>query len=76
MAMPQQPGRRPRRACRIICEDGYHKVLSVGLWAVPSLGVVVMVAPAAKSARFDREQAISLRAALDAAIAELPSPTE
>jgi len=51
-------------------------VLSVGLWAVPSLGVVVMVAPAAKSARFDREQAISLRAALDAAIAELPSPTE
>ncbi|MGH3884447.1 MAG: hypothetical protein ACRDRC_13760 [Pseudonocardiaceae bacterium] len=50
-------------------------MLSVGLWAVPSLGVVVMAAPAVESARFNREQAISLRAALDEAIAELPSPT-
>lgn len=60
---------------RITCQDGYHRMLSVGLWAVPSLGVVVMAAPAVESARFNREQAISLRAALDEAIAELPSPT-
>jgi hypothetical protein len=42
---------------------------------VPSLGVIVLVAPVAESARFYREQAINLRTALDEAIAELPSPT-
>lgn len=72
---PKQPGRRSRLARRITCKDAHHRMLSVGLWAVPSLGVVVMVAPAAESARFTREQAISLRAALDATIAELPAST-
>jgi hypothetical protein len=48
-------------------------MLSVGLWAAPSQDVVVMVAPAAESVRFTREQAVSFRAALDAMIAELPS---
>ncbi len=71
---PRQSGRRPRLARRIDCKDAYHQILSVGLWAVPSLDTVVMVAPAAQSARFTREQAISFRAALDATIAELPSP--
>ncbi len=79
MEIPQQPGSRqsggrPRLARRITCKDGYHRTLSVGLWAVPSLGVVIMVPPGAESARFTREQAISFRAALDATIAELPSP--
>ena len=71
---PKQSGRRPRLARRITCQDGYHRLLSVGLWAVPSLGVVVMVAPTAESARFTREQTISLRGALDETIAELPVP--
>ncbi len=79
MGVAEQPpstrsARRPRLARRITCQDGYHRMLSVGLWAVPSLGVVVMVAPATESARFNREQAISLRTALDATIAELPAP--
>lgn len=72
---PTQSGRRPRLARQITCKDARHRTLSVGLWAVPSLSVVVMVAPVAESARFNREQAISFRAELDAAIAELPSPT-
>lgn len=72
---PKQSGRRARLARQITCQDGYHRMQSVGLWAVPSLGVVIMVAPAAESARFNREQAIRLRAALDATIAELPPPT-
>lgn len=42
---------------------------------MPSRGVIVLVAPVADSARFNREQAVTLRAALDEAIAELPSPT-
>ncbi len=71
---PKQSGRRPRLARRITCHDGYHRLLSVGLWAVPSLGVVVMVAPNAESTRFTREEAISLRAALNETIAELPAP--
>lgn len=79
MEIPQQPGppqsgRRPRLARRITCQDAYYRMLSVGLWAVPSLGVIVMVPPGTESARFNREQAISLRAALDATIAELPAP--
>ncbi|HSL08636.1 MAG TPA: hypothetical protein VK887_11795 [Pseudonocardiaceae bacterium] len=76
MEIPEQPVPRQsgRRARRLTCQDGYHRMLSVGLWAVPSLGVVVMVAPVAESARFTREQAISLRAALDETIAELPAP--
>jgi hypothetical protein len=72
---PQQSGRRSRLARRIACKDAYHRILSVGLWAVPSLGVIVMVAPTAESVRFTREQAISLRAELDATIAELPAST-
>jgi hypothetical protein len=72
---PKSSGRRPGLARQITCQDGYHRMLSVGLWAVPSLGVVVMVPPATESARFNREQAISLRAALDEAIAELPAHT-
>ncbi|MGH3774059.1 MAG: hypothetical protein ACRDRW_22155 [Pseudonocardiaceae bacterium] len=71
MTMPMQRG---RRAQRIICHDAHCRIQSIGLWAVPSRGVIVLVAPVADSARFYREQAISLRAALDAAIAELPSP--
>ncbi|HWR48653.1 MAG TPA: hypothetical protein VN327_13735 [Pseudonocardiaceae bacterium] len=69
MGMPTQRGRRARR---IICHDAHYRRQSVGLWAVPSLGVIVMVAPVADSARFYREQAIDLRIALDEAIAELP----
>jgi hypothetical protein len=76
MELSAQPGprQRRRRARRITCHDAQHRRQFVGLWAVPSLGVVVMVVPAAESARFDREEAISLRAALDEMIAELPSP--
>lgn len=70
---PGQSGRRPRLARRIDCKDAYHQVLSVGVWAVPWLDTVFMVAPTARSVRFTREQAISFRAALDATIAELPS---
>lgn len=70
----KQPGRRTRLAKRIACQDGYHRTQFVGLWPVPTLGVVVMVAPPAESSRFTREQAITLRAALDAAIAELCPP--
>lgn len=72
MDMPTQRGRRARR---ITCHDALLRKQSVGLWAVPSLGVIVLVAPVAESARFYREQAINLRAALDEAIAELSSPT-
>jgi len=75
MAKPKQPARRTRRAKRIACQDGYYRTQFVGLWPVPSLGVVVLVPPGAESARFSREQAISLRAALDEAIAELPAST-
>lgn len=75
MTKPKQPVRRTRRAKRIACQDGYHRTLFVGLWPVPSLGVVVLLPPAGESARFSRQQAISLRAALDEAIAELPAPT-
>jgi hypothetical protein len=71
----QQSRRRPRLARRITCHDGYHEILSIGLWAAPIQNAVVMLAPAAQSVRFTREQAISFRAALDAAIAQLPSPT-
>jgi hypothetical protein len=72
MTMPTQRGRQARR---ITCHDAHCRRQSVGLWAVPSRGVIVMVAPIADSARFYREQAINLRAALDEAIAELPNTT-
>ncbi|MDQ3762654.1 MAG: hypothetical protein M3460_13605 [Actinomycetota bacterium] len=75
MARPLPQARRPRLARRITCQDAHYRTQSVGLWAVPSLGVIVMAAPAAESTRFNREQAISLRAALDEMIAELSAPT-
>lgn len=71
MTMPTQRGRHARR---IVCQDTSTRRQSVGLWAVPTHGVIVLVAPVADSARFTRDQAIALRAALDEAIAELPSP--
>ncbi len=71
MNMPTQRGRQARR---IICHDAHHRRQTVGLWAVPSRGVIVMVAPVADSARFYWEQAVTLRTALDEAIAELPTP--
>ncbi|MGH3871195.1 MAG: hypothetical protein ACRDSR_06690 [Pseudonocardiaceae bacterium] len=73
MNVPEQPGRRPRLARRITCQDAHQRILSVGLWAVPSLGVIVMVAPAVDSSRFNREQAIRLRTTLDEMIVELPA---
>lgn len=72
MSMPRQRGRQTRR---IICHDAHYRRQTVGLWSVPSRGVIVLVAPVADSARFNREQAVTLRAALDEAIAELPSST-
>lgn len=74
MAKPKQQARRTRRAKRIACQDGYHRTQFVGLWPVPSPGVVVLL-PAGESVRFSLRQAISLRAALYEAITELPAPT-
>lgn len=50
----------------LACSDGIGRERSIGLWAVPTSGRLVLVAPPAEAALLTPKQARSLRDQLDA----------